>query len=100
MSEAKKNAVVYKHIGRWHIAEEHAEAPDTAETRLWAAVECLKKSGLPPEAPVVLESTSADGWVLLRSGRRTVLTCIASVLDLSEPIAIAVALDCQSSPPD
>ncbi|MES1210838.1 MAG: polyketide synthase dehydratase domain-containing protein, partial [Acidobacteriota bacterium] len=49
------------------IARERGETSDAAATRVWAAIESLKKAGVPHGAPLVLEglSTSSDGWLLL-----------------------------------
>jgi enediyne polyketide synthase len=74
------------------ISQEHAEAPGVAETRLWTAMECLKKAGVPPDAPLVLESIAADGWALFRSGNLSILSCVGSVAEMTSPIAIAVAV--------
>ena len=74
------------------IAGERSEDFDTAATRLWTALECRKKVGLPVDAPLVLASTTPDGWVVLRSGALTIATCIAAVRGIKPPLAIAVAL--------
>jgi enediyne polyketide synthase len=74
------------------IVRECSESADAARTRLWTAIECLKKAGLPSEAPLVLESNTADGWVLLRSGRLTIATCETAVRELDSPIVVAIAL--------
>jgi enediyne polyketide synthase len=55
------------------LAAERAEPAAVASTRVWSAVECLRKAGLPPDAPLVLEPAEND-WVLFRSGRRVVAT--------------------------
>jgi enediyne polyketide synthase len=66
---------------------------DSAATRLWNAFECLKKAGLPADAPLVLDSASADGWVIVRSGSLAIATCILSVRGSKVPLSIAVAFD-------
>jgi enediyne polyketide synthase len=66
---------------------------DGAATRLWNAIECLKKAGLPADAPLVLDSTTPDGWVLLRSGSLTIASCLASVRGTKAPLAVAVAFN-------
>ena len=73
------------------IARERGEGTDTAATRLWAAAECLKKAGLPAEAPLVLESTTPDGWVLLGSGRLSIATFSAAVAGIDPALVVAVA---------
>jgi enediyne polyketide synthase len=78
------------------ISQHQAEAEDLAGTRLWTAMECLKKAGLPPQAPLVLDSGATDGWVLLRSGRLTIATWITTVQELESKVALAVAFDSNS----
>ena len=81
--------------GRFKLAElisrERGEGMDTAATRMWAAAECLKKIGLPPDGPLVLESTTPDGWGLLRAGGLTIATCAVSVAGVEAGLVVAVA---------
>jgi enediyne polyketide synthase len=74
------------------IARERVESVDTAATRLWTALECMKKIGQPVNAPLVLESNTADGWTLLRSGTIVISTCVAAVRGMKSPLGMAVAL--------
>jgi len=74
------------------IARERVESVDAASTRLWMAMECMKKIGQPVTSPLVLESTTDDGWALLRSGSITISTCVAMVRASRLPLAMAVAL--------
>jgi enediyne polyketide synthase len=73
------------------IARERVESVDTAATRLWTAVECMKKIGQPANSPLVLESNTADGWTLLRSGVVVISTCMAAVRGAKSPLGVAVA---------
>ena len=59
---------------RFALAEQLAEDFDTAATRVWTAMECLKKAGVPGDAPLVLNATKPDGWIMLSSGSRTIAT--------------------------
>jgi enediyne polyketide synthase len=74
------------------IAQERNESLDTAATRLWAARESLKKAGQSVTAPLVLDSTGAREWVLLRSGAMTICTCLAAVRGTPGPLVAAVAI--------
>ena len=74
------------------IAREQVESMDTAATRLWTAMECMKKIGQPPISPLVLELNITDGWTLLRSGTIIIPTCVASVRGMKSPLGVAVAL--------
>ena len=72
------------------ISQEGGEEQDTSATRVWAAIECLKKAGGPVDAPLVMASSTDDGWVLLASGALTIATCVASVREHQEPLVLAV----------
>jgi enediyne polyketide synthase len=74
------------------MARERMESVDTAATRLWTAMECMKKIGRPANSPLVLESSTADGWTLLRSGAIVISTCVAAVRGIKAPLGMAVAL--------
>jgi enediyne polyketide synthase len=75
------------------IAREQIEGSNEAATRLWTSLECLKKTGLPVDAPLVLASAPGDGWVLLRSGNFMIATCVTAVRGLETALAIAVAFN-------
>ena len=74
-----------------HISRERNELLDAVATRLWSATECLKKIGQPAEAPLVFESATADGWVLLRSGALMIATCALAVRGADNALVLAVA---------
>ncbi len=73
------------------IARERPEDVNTAATRLWTAMECVKKAGLAVEAPLVFEPATADGWVLLRTGSLTVATWVTTVRGMKNALVAAVA---------
>jgi enediyne polyketide synthase len=75
------------------ISRERPEGLSAAATRLWTAIECMKKAGLPPEAPLVLDSTTSDGWVLFRSGALTIATGVVSLPATDIPLAVGLALN-------
>jgi enediyne polyketide synthase len=75
------------------IAEERGETPGAAATRVWSALESLRKAGAPQAAPLTLESGTDDGWLLLRSGGLRIATLLASVRELSGPAAFAVLVE-------
>ena len=75
------------------IAREQVESVDAASTRLWTAMECMKKIGQPPKSPLVLESNTSDGWTLLRSGIIMISTCVSVVRGMDSPLVMAVALE-------
>ena len=77
------------------IAQEASEDGDTAATRVWAASECLKKAGAMVNAPLMLVSSTADGWVLLAAGALVTATFVAPVRGIQEPVVLAVLVHCQ-----
>jgi enediyne polyketide synthase len=74
------------------IAREQLETMDRAATRLWMATECMKKIGQPVKSPLVLESSAADGWTVLRSGVIIISTSVMTVRGIESPLGVAVAL--------
>ena len=71
------------------IAKEREEDFSAAATRVWGALEALKKAGSAiDQAPLSLERVDA-GWVLLRSGQMVAATWVGS-LD-NKRVAIATA---------
>ncbi|HEY3492157.1 MAG TPA: polyketide synthase dehydratase domain-containing protein, partial [Solirubrobacterales bacterium] len=75
------------------IARELGETPDAAATRVWAAAESLKKAGAPLDAPLTLERSEADGWLLLRSGDLRIGSWLGPVRELDGPAALAVLVE-------
>jgi enediyne polyketide synthase len=63
---------------------------NVAATRVWSAIECLKKSGATTGVPLVLASTGQDGWVLLCSGAHTIATYCTEVRDVSDRLIVGV----------
>ncbi len=74
------------------LSREKSEGMATAATRLWTATECLKKAGLPVCAPLMLESSTADGWVMFRSGALAIATCAVMAASVKSPLVAAVAI--------
>ena len=68
---------------------EHAEPFPVAATRVWGAVECLRKIGRADTGPITLAESRTDGWVLLRAGQARVAT-FATALRYIEPEARGV----------
>lgn len=75
------------------ITREQGEAPDSAATRVWAAAESLKKAGAPHGAPLTLDTTGEDGWLLFRSGDFRIGTLLAPVRELAGDAVLAVLVE-------
>ncbi|HUE01604.1 MAG TPA: hypothetical protein VMR62_18680, partial [Bryobacteraceae bacterium] len=56
------------------IARESGEDLNISATRVWCAVECLKKGGAAGDRPLVLRAARPDGWIELASGAARVPT--------------------------
>ncbi|MCQ3979286.1 MAG: hypothetical protein DPW09_38185 [Anaerolineae bacterium] len=62
----------------------------SAATRVWAAVECLKKAGAALDVPLTLASAHEHGWVLLSAGSLVTATYVAQIQTSPEPLVLAV----------
>lgn len=71
------------------IAKETEEPFSTAATRVWTAIESMKKAELMVGAPLVLGSIDPDGWVLLESGPHVIATYVGQVRGVNDRLAIA-----------
>ncbi|MEU9516010.1 type I polyketide synthase [Micromonospora sp. NPDC048169] len=73
------------------IAETCAEPLDVAATRVWSAIECLRKAGASADAPLTLAGTERAGWVTLASGDIRIGALAATVRGgAAEPVVFAV----------
>lgn len=63
------------------LALEQNESLDAAATRVWSALECLKKIGLPASSPLMFEAKMDDGWMVLRSGITIIATGLVQLRD-------------------
>lgn len=72
------------------LRRESGEDQDKAATRVWLALECLKKAGLALDTPLAITPGATDGWTMFRSGAVMIASTVLSVRELSSPIALAV----------
>ncbi|WP_213451354.1 type I polyketide synthase [Rhizomonospora bruguierae] len=63
---------------------------DAAATRIWSALECLRKAGCSPGAPLALLSASPDGWTVFGSGDLRVAVLVTTLHGVAGPVAFAV----------
>ena len=75
------------------VRTELGESADTAATRVWAAIECLQKAGLPAHAPLTVTPQRHEAWLVLASGTLRIATLVTSLRDTAEPVAFAILTD-------
>lgn len=68
------------------LERELGEDPHTAATRVWTAIECLKKAGANLDGPLVFREKTADDWALLVSGRLTIATWAGPAQSLARKV--------------
>ncbi|MEU8775844.1 type I polyketide synthase [Streptomyces sp. NPDC048606] len=61
------------------VAKETGESADTAATRVWSAVECLRKAGAASDAPLTLAPATKPHWVVFTSGAARIATFTTTV---------------------
>lgn len=71
------------------VARECHEDAETAATRVWAALECMKKAGLPADTPLVLDAVAPEGWTLFCAGSRKLATLRTRVRGVGVPLVLA-----------
>ncbi|MFD1147844.1 type I polyketide synthase [Saccharothrix hoggarensis] len=71
------------------LVAEAGDPVDVAATRLWSAIECVRKTGEFTQA-ITVERVHADGWVLLRSGRALIATWPTTLSGRRAPVVFAV----------
>jgi enediyne polyketide synthase len=72
------------------IQRERGEGLATAATRVWSAVESLRKAGRTLSGPITLAVGGPAGWALLQSGAANIATFVTSVLDQSDPVVFTI----------
>ena len=72
------------------VCREPGEDAGTAGTRVWAAVECLRKAGLPADAPLTLTTAGTAPWMVFAVGAAHIATLVTAVRDVPDPVVFAV----------
>ena len=73
------------------IVREAKEDFHAAATRIWCALECVKKAGVGPRTPLTLSAIESDGWVVLGAGGRAIAT--GRVMLAARPAIAAVLVE-------
>jgi enediyne polyketide synthase len=72
------------------LSAERGEELSLAATRVWGAVECLRKVGRARIEPITVGEPGADRWVNLRSGSARIATFCTTVRDVAEPVVFTM----------
>jgi enediyne polyketide synthase len=71
------------------IVDEAGDSAAVAGTRVWSAVECLRKVGATSQA-LTVDKVHEDGWVVLSAGDTRIATWVTTLNDYAEPVVFAV----------
>ncbi|TDP64925.1 type I polyketide synthase [Actinokineospora alba] len=71
------------------VMTEAGEDADVASTRVWTALECLRKTGTTTR-DLTVDRVESDGWIVLAAGDAKIATWVTTVNDLPTPVAFAV----------
>ncbi|WP_367138233.1 SDR family NAD(P)-dependent oxidoreductase [Saccharothrix sp. HUAS TT1] len=71
------------------LTTEVGETAAIAGTRVWSALECLRKTGSTSQA-LTVDRVHPDGWAVLSTGDAKVATWVTTVNDRPEPVVFAV----------
>lgn len=72
------------------LAGDSGEEYNAAATRVWAAIECLHKAGLPQSAPLIASPPTRPGWQVLNCGPMRIATFVTTLRDVKGQVAFAV----------
>jgi enediyne polyketide synthase len=71
------------------LVAEAGESAAVAGTRVWGALECLRKTGVTTQA-LTVDRVHPDGWAVLSAGDAKVATWVTTVNDRPDPVVFAV----------
>ncbi len=74
------------------VASDSGDAFDVAATRVWSALEALKKAGAALDMPLTLADATPDRWVIFTAGAHRIATYVAQVQGVAEPVVAAVTV--------
>ncbi len=74
------------------LAREQVEDLSVSATRVWGAIECLRKNGH-ARVDLVAEPNGPAGWVALRSGSARIATFVTALNDIDEPVVFTMLAD-------
>jgi enediyne polyketide synthase len=75
------------------IARESGEDSHAAATRVWCAMESLKKAGGVDGRPILFSEARPEGWIHLTAGSASIATLVTAVRDTPGPVAFALSIE-------
>ncbi|MGW4425693.1 SDR family NAD(P)-dependent oxidoreductase [Streptosporangium sp. NPDC004631] len=78
------------------VAMELGGSLEAAATRVWSAAECLRKAGLPPDAPLTWTPAGQGPWTVFASGASRIATLLTALRDVPGPVVFAVLTEGRS----
>jgi enediyne polyketide synthase len=66
------------------------ESHDTSCTRVWTAIESMRKAGLPTLAPITLGTGGPGDWTVFVAGSLRIATLVTTLRDAPDPVVFAV----------
>lgn len=72
------------------VSTDTGEEISISATRVWTAVECLRKNGHASVEALVLAEPATDRWVVFRSGTARIATFCTRLLDQQDPVVFAI----------
>ncbi len=79
------------------VARERGEDLAVSATRVWGAIECLRKIGRALPGPVTLGESAPGGWVLLRADTASIATFVTHVRNEAAPVVFAILIEAEIS---
>ncbi|MQS10765.1 SDR family NAD(P)-dependent oxidoreductase [Streptomyces kaniharaensis] len=70
------------------LVAEAGDDPAVAATRVWCALECLRKSAATGQA-LALDRVDGSGWAVLSAGDAAIATWVTTVTDREDPVVFA-----------
>jgi enediyne polyketide synthase len=80
------------------VAKERGEDLAVAATRVWGAIECLRKVGHALPGPITLTESRPDGWVLLGAGLAQIATFPTRLRGGTDPVVFTILTEGGSQP--
>ena len=75
-----------------------SEDLNRSATRVWTAIECLKKAGAMNGTPIQLKQNLRQDWITFTAGNKLILSTLVQVCQSSELLALAIVVEPGETP--